>query len=122
MSFPFVVLGAREGFDSVPRRLEVVAMSLGATRLRTFSAVTLPLAARGILHGTVFAFARALGEFGATTIVAGNIPGRTETLALGIYARIESFDDRNALLLAAISATFALLLTGAANLFLRPRR
>ena len=85
MSFPLLVLGAKQGFESVPRRLEQVAASLGATPFQVFRRVSLPLAARGILHGAVFAFARALGEFGATTIVAGNIPGRTETLALGIY-------------------------------------
>jgi molybdate transport system permease protein len=122
MSFPFVVLGAREGFESVPRRLELVAASLGAAPLRVFASVTLPLAARGILHGAVFAFARALGEFGATTIVAGNIPRRTETLALAIYARIESFGERDAIALSCVSAALALLLTGAANRFLRTRK
>jgi molybdate transport system permease protein len=81
----------------------------------------MPHAARGILHGCVFAFARALGEFGATTIVAGNVPGRTETLAIGIYARIESFQDRDALVLSGISVVLALALMSGAQLVLRRR-
>jgi molybdate transport system permease protein len=122
MSFPFVVLGARAAFESVPRRLELVAASLGAPAGRIFAGVTLPLAARGILHGLVFAFARALGEFGATILVAGNIPGRTETLALGIYARIEAFEHGDALALSGISLALALVLMAVAQRVLRGRR
>lgn len=122
MSFPLLVRGAEQGFAAVPRRLEQVARSLGASRARVFRTVTLPLAARGILHGVVFAFARGLGEFGATTLVAGNVPGRTETLALGMYARIEEFRTGEALLLAGVSAGLALLITGTAEALLRRRR
>jgi len=121
MAFPFLVLGAKSAFDSVPVRLESVASSLGATPWQVFRRVTLPLSARGILHGATFAFARALGEFGATTVVAGNIPGRTETLALGIYARIESFQEQDAVLLSCLSLVLALLFTGAAQVLLRPK-
>jgi molybdate transport system permease protein len=121
MAFPFLVLGAKQAFESVPRRLEQVAGSLGATRWQVLRGVTLPLAARGILHGATFAFARALGEFGATVIVAGNIPGRTETLALGIYARIESFQEREAILLSCLSVVLALAFTGAAHAFFGER-
>jgi len=119
MSLPLVVLGARQGFESVPHRLEAVAETLGASRRRVFLSISLPLAARGILYGVVFAFARGLGEFGATTLVAGNVPGQTETLALGIYARIQEFDDRSALLLAGVSTALALVVTGLAERFLR---
>jgi molybdate transport system permease protein len=122
MAFPFVVLGARAAFEAVPARLELVAASLGARPGRVFREITLPLAARGIVHGAVFAFARALGEFGATTLVAGNIPGRTETLAIGIYARIESFRDSEAIVLSCVSAALALALMSAAQHFTRPRR
>src|SRR5262245_6320411 len=94
MSFPLLVMGARQGFDAVPRRLEQVAATLGAKRSRIFLAITLPHAARGILYGFLFAFARGLGEFGATTLVAGDTPGETETLALAIYSRIHQFQDR----------------------------
>jgi molybdate transport system permease protein len=122
MSFPFLVLGAKAGFESVPRRLEQVAASLGATPLQVFRRVSLPLAARGILHGAVFAFARGLGEFGATTIVAGNIPGKTETLALGIYARIEAFQDRDAIVLSCLALVLALVFIAAAQVLLKPGR
>src|SRR5262245_63468837 len=122
MSFPLLVRGAEQGFAGVPRRLEQVASSLGASRSRVFLRITLPLAARGILYGVVFAFARGLGEFGATTLVAGHIPGRTETLALAIYGRIEAFEDGEAALLSLVSVTLALATTGLAERFLRERR
>lgn len=121
MSLPLVVLGAQQGFQAVPRRLEQVAATLGASPARVFFAVSLPLATRSIAHGSLFAFARALGEFGATTLVAGHIPGETETLALAIYARIEQFEDAQALVLSAASIGMALLITGAAELCLRRR-
>ena len=121
MSFPLLVLGARHGFESVPRRLEQVAATLGAGRARVFRRITLPLAARGILYGTVFAFARGLGEFGATTLVAGHVPGKTETLALAIYARIEEFEDGQALVLSLVSVLLAFLMTAGAEIFLKER-
>ena len=121
MSLPLLVLGAQQGFDAVPRRLEQVATTLGASRRRVFLAITLPHASRGILFGFLFAFARGLGEFGATALVAGDIPGQTETLALAIYGRIHQFEDRDAALLSAISVLLALATTGIAQLFLRDR-
>ena len=121
MSLPLLVLGAEQAFAGVPRRLEHVAATLGASRWRVFARVTLPLAARGLLHGSLFAFARSLGEFGATAVVAGNIPGRTETLALGIYSRIHGFEDREALILAGVSLALAVASTWAAELWLRRR-
>jgi len=121
MSFPLLVLGAREGFSAVPLRLERAAATLGARPARVFLSVSLPLAARGILYGAVFAFARGLGEFGATTLVAGHIPGETETLALAIYARIEAFEDGDALALSFVSIAIALVTTGAAEAFLKRR-
>jgi molybdate transport system permease protein len=122
MSLPLLVMGARQGFDAVPHRLEAVATTLGASRWRVLLAITLPHAARGILFGFLFAFARGLGEFGATALVAGDIPGQTETLALAIYARIGQFQDRDAALLAVISLCIALVTTGVAQLFARGRR
>lgn len=121
MSFPLLVLGAEQGFASVPARLEAVASTLGASRSRVFLRVTLPLARRGILYGMVFAFARGLGEFGATTLVAGHIPHQTETLSLAIFARIEAFEDGEAFLLCAVSLSLALAITVAAEVFLRAR-
>lgn len=121
MAFPLFVLGAREGFASVPRRLERVAASLGASLWRVVFEVSLPLAARGIAHGAVFAFARALGEFGATILVAGRIPGETETLALAIYDRFQHFEDAQAWGFVGVSVAFALVLAFAAERFLRRR-
>lgn len=119
MAFPLLVLGAENAFAGVPRRVELAAATLGATRRRVFLTVTLPLARRGVFHGLVFAFARALGEFGATTLVAGHVPGETETLALAIYSRIEAFDDAAAARLSIVSVAIALLVIVAAERFLR---
>src|SRR5215213_3314260 len=78
MSFPLLVRGARVAFEEVNPRLEQIARTLGASDARVFLTITLPLAARGVLGGALLAFARALGEFGATILVAGNIPGKTQ--------------------------------------------
>jgi len=83
-----LVRAARVGFESVDVHLEEIALTLGAGRLRTFFTVTLPLAARAISAGIILAFARAIGEFGATILVAGNIPGRTTTISLKIYEAV----------------------------------
>ena len=99
-----------------------VSRSLGLTSLQTFLRITLPLARRGILYGTLLAFTRALGEFGATAVVAGILPGRTETLALGIWSRIQLGDTDQALLLCGISFGLALGSLLVAELWLRGRR
>ena len=96
MSFPLLVRTARVAFEEVPVRLEQIARTLGAGEIRIFLTVTLPLAARGILGGLLLAFARALGEFGATILVAGNIPGRTTTLSLAIYQLVQLGRDDQA--------------------------
>ncbi len=119
MAFPLLVIGARQGFESVPRRIEQVAETLGISRRTTFFRVTMPLALRGILYGLVLAFARALGEFGATSIVAGHIPGETETLSLAIHSRIENFDDAGAWRLSVVALVLALLFTSFAEYVLR---
>ncbi|MDQ2659554.1 MAG: molybdate ABC transporter permease subunit [Verrucomicrobiota bacterium] len=93
MSFPLLVRSARVGFQEVNRRLEQMARTLGASDRRVFFTITLPLAARAIGAGTVLAFARAVGEFGATILVAGNIPGRTTTLSLRIYETVQLGHD-----------------------------
>lgn len=121
MALPLLVLAAERGFAAVPRRLEQVAATLGASRTRVFLRVSLPLAWPSICHGLLFAFARALGEFGATAQVAGHIPGQTETLALAIYARVQQFDDAGAWQLAMVSVALSLAATGAAEWTLRRR-
>ena len=107
MSLPLLVRSARVAFEQVPPRLEQVAATLGAGPWRVFFTVTLPLAGRGILAGTVLAFARALGEFGATIMLAGNIPGQTSTLSLTIYQSVQTGDDQRAYALLIVSAVIA---------------
>jgi molybdate transport system permease protein len=108
VGLPLLVRACEQAFAEVDVRFEQVARSLGAGRLATFLRVSLPLARRGVLYGVLLAFTRALGEFGATALVAGIIPGRTETLALGIWARVQLGDDRGALVLCGVSFALAL--------------
>ena len=108
VGLPLVVRSCEHAFAGVNARYEQVARSLGHGRARTFLRVTLPLAHRGVLYGALLGFTRALGEFGATAVVAGILPGRTETLALGIYTRIRLGDDGAALALCAASFVLAL--------------
>jgi molybdate transport system permease protein len=107
MSFPLLVRTVRVAFEEVPVRLEQVARTLGSGPWRVAFTITLPLARRGVLAGTVLAFARALGEFGATIMVAGFIPGKTETLALGIYHSVQLGRDDAALVLLTVSIAIA---------------
>lgn len=87
---PFYVVAARQAFDAIDGDLVAVSRTLGASPMRTFFAVELPLAAGGILAGAALSWARALGEFGATMLFAGNLPGVTQTLPLAIYAALDS--------------------------------
>lgn len=119
VGFPFLARACEQAFADVEPRFEQLARSLGYTRSATFLRVTLPLARRGVLYGLVLAFTRGLGEFGATAVVAGIQPGRTETLALGIWSRIESGDDSGALALCAASFVLALAATTLAEGWLR---
>ena len=107
MSLPLLVRSARVAFEEVPLRLEQVARTLGAGPWRVFFTVTLPLARRGLLAAIVLAFARALGEFGATAMVAGMIPGQTITLSLGIYQNVQLGHDDAALAMLAVSVVLA---------------
>lgn len=103
MAFPLLVRSARSGFEEVDPRLVAVARTLGDSRTRAFFRVTLPLAWRGVMTGLLLAFSRALGEFGATVLVAGNIPGRTQTLALAIFHRTQLGEDAGALRLVGVA-------------------
>jgi molybdate transport system permease protein len=106
MGLPLFVRAARAGIEQVDSRYEAVAATLGARPFRVFVAVTLPLAAPAVIAGAVLAFARALGEFGATIMIAGSIPG-TRTLAVAIYSFSETGRDREAAALLLVSATIA---------------
>jgi molybdate transport system permease protein len=95
-AFPLFLLPARGAFEAIDPALEDVARLLGRGELSVFVAVTLPLAWRGLAAGVVLAFARALGDFGATLMVAGNIPGLTQTAALAIYDAVQINDSARA--------------------------
>jgi molybdate transport system permease protein len=105
----------RAGIEQVDRRYEAAAATLGAAPLRVFFTVTLPLARPAVMAGAVLGFARALGEFGATIMIAGSIPGSTRTLAVAIYSFAETGRDREAGTLVAISAAIALIALAASN-------
>jgi molybdate transport system permease protein len=107
VALPLVARTARAAFEGVEPRLELMARTLGFSRTRTFLTVTLPLARRGLLAAVALGFGRALGEFGATVIVAGNIPGRTQTLSLAIFSEIQLGNDAAALRLVAITVVLA---------------
>lgn len=119
MSFPLLVRAARVAFEEVNPRLEQIARTLGASDARVFVTITLPLAARGIVSGMLLAFARAIGEFGATILVAGNIPGRTSTLSLAIYNLVQLGRDGEAFRLLAIAVAIAFLAVWISEAFLR---
>jgi molybdate transport system permease protein len=107
MSFPLLVRSARTAFAEVNPRFEQIARTLGAGEWRVFFSITVPLAWRGIIGGMILAFARALGEFGATIMVAGNIPGKTATLSLSIYESVQLGQDTAAFRLLGISVALA---------------
>ncbi|MDF7676601.1 molybdate ABC transporter permease subunit [Neisseriaceae bacterium ESL0693] len=94
VSFPLIFKPARAAFESIDRQLEYAAQILGLSPWRIFLRVTLPLAWRGILAGVLLAFARSLGEFGATLMVAGSIPGQTQTLSIAVYEAVQAGDDQ----------------------------
>jgi len=119
MSLPLLVRAARVAFEEVNPRLEQIARTLGAGNARVFLTITLPLAARGIVSGMLLAFARAIGEFGATILVAGNIPGRTSTLSLAIYNLVQLGRDGEAFRLLAIAVAIAFLAVWISEAFLR---
>jgi molybdate transport system permease protein len=110
MALPIMIKSARAALESVDSRYEVVSFSLGKGQFETFFRVTLPLALRGLLAGIVLSFARALGEFGATLMLAGNIPGKTQTMPLAIFEAFIAGEDRQAHVLALI-LTFASIAT-----------
>jgi molybdate transport system permease protein len=121
MSFPLLVRSARTAFEEVDPRLVGLARTLGCGPVAAFVRVTLPLAWRGIVAGTVLAFARALGEFGATIMIAGNIPGRTQTLALAIFQASQVGRDDRARALAGVTVLLAFVTLWTAEWFTRRR-
>jgi molybdate transport system permease protein len=115
MGLPLLVRTAKAGFEQLDRRYEEVAATLGASPRRVFYSISLPLAWPAVASGLVLAFARALGEFGATILVAGNIPGSTQTLAVAIYGYAETGRDADAIRLIGISIAIAFAALWSAN-------
>ena len=117
VAFPLVLKSARAAFEGIDPQLENAARVLGLTEAALFFRVTLPLAWRGVLAGVLLAFARALGEFGATLMVAGSIPGRTQTLSIAVYEAVQAGQDSTANLLVGItSLTCVIVLLAAGRL------
>jgi len=114
-STPLLVKSARAAFESVDRSFERAARNLGASELRLFWRVTLPLARRSILAAGALAFARSLGDFGVTLMIAGNIPGRTQTVAIAIYDAVEAGNGATARILVVIVSVIALIILSVAN-------
>lgn len=121
VAFPLLVRTVRTSFEEIDPRLEAVARTLGKKPLVVFATVSLPLAFRGILAGSILAFSRALGEFGATIMVAGNIPGETQTLSLAIFQLVQLGRDPEAYRLAGVTVLIALVAIWLAERLSRPR-
>ncbi len=122
MSFPLLVRSVRTSFAEINPRLEQIAATLGASTVKIFLVIAIPLAARGIIAGSLLAFSRALGEFGATILLAGNIPGRTQTLSLAIFNYVQVGRDAEAYTLLGITVVLAFASVWCSEWLLRSRR
>ena len=120
--FPLIYKSARAALEQVDKHLEDAARTLGASEWRVFVSVSLPLAWKGIFAGIMLAFARGMGEFGATLMIAGNIPGKTQTLALAIYDAFQAGNDLQASWLVVITSAVCVSLLMAAELLVRLKR
>lgn len=117
--FPLIYKSARAALEQVDPHLENAARTLGSSEWRVFVSVSLPLAWKGIFAGLMLAFARGMGEFGATLMIAGNIPGKTQTLALAIYDAFQAGNDAQAVWLVVITSAVCVSLLMAAELLLK---
>ena len=122
VAFPLVVKGARSAFETVDPQLEQAARVLGVSGMGVFLRVTLPLAWRGVLAGTLLAFARSMGEFGATLMVAGSIPGKTQTLSIAVYEAVQAGQDDTANLLVLVTSVTCVAVLVAASRLAPPRK
>ncbi len=121
-AIPLLVKSSRAALENIDRAFERAGRSLGASEWRLFWRVSLPLARRPIAAATALAFARSLGDFGATLMIAGNIPGRTQTAAIAIYDAVESGDTRTALILVLVISALTALIVFLANRLEQRRR
>lgn len=120
-ALPLVTKSLRAAFEGVNIELEAAAKTLGLSNRRIFFRVTLPLASRGVLAATALAFARALGDFGVTIMIAGNIPGKTQTASVAIYDAVQAGRDNEAFILAVIVSLIAVVMLYFINHFGRLR-
>ena len=120
-ALPLMVKSVRAAFEALDPRIEDAARTLGASEFRVFLTVSLPLARRSIQAATVLAFARALGDFGVTLMIAGNIPGKTQTAAVAIYDAVQAGRERDALILVLIVSALALMFLYTTNKLSSPR-
>jgi molybdate transport system permease protein len=120
VAFPLVYKAARAAFEGVERQYEQAARVLGKSEFEVFLRVTLPLAWRGILAGSMLAFARAMGEFGATLMVAGSLPGRTQTLSIAVYEAVQAGKDDVANFLVIVTSIVCITILLASGRLLRP--
>ncbi|KAF1023806.1 MAG: Molybdenum transport system permease protein ModB [Paracidovorax wautersii] len=121
VALPLILKSASAAFAGVDRSLEAAASTLGQSRWSVFMRVTLPLAWPGILAGTLLAFARAMGEFGASLMVAGSIPQQTQTLSMAIYDAVQAGHDELALLLVIVTSVLSVLILAASQRFFSTR-
>jgi len=121
VGFPLVLKAARSAFEAVDIQFEQAARVLGVSRLGIFLRVTLPLAWRGVLAGALLAFARSMGEFGATLMVAGSIPGKTQTMSIAVYEAVQAGQDDTANLLVLITSVTCIAVLLLANRLTPPR-
>jgi len=121
VAFPLVFKSARAALESVGKQYEEAARTLGQNELAVFLRVSLPIAFRGILSGGMLAFARAMGEFGATLMVAGNLPGRTQTLSLAVYSAVQAGNDALANSLVLIISIVCVIILMTTSKLLKPR-
>lgn len=119
--FPLTYTSCKAALAGVDHNLEKAARTLGATEWKVFWRISLPLARRGILAGVLLSFARGMGEFGATMMLAGNIPGRTQTLAVAIYADFQGGHDTQATILALTASVICAVILVSANLLFCPK-
>jgi molybdate transport system permease protein len=122
VALPLVYKGARAALEGVERQFEQAARVLGKSEFSVFLQVTLPLAWRGILAGAMLAFARAMGEFGATLMVAGSLPGRTQTLSIAVYEAVQAGKDDVANFLVMVTSVVCIVILLASGRLLRPIR
>ena len=121
VSLPLVFKASKTAFEGVDANLEKAARTLGSSEAGVFFRVSLPLAWRGILSGTMLTFARAMGEFGATLMVAGNLPGKTQTLSLAVYSAVQAGEDRLAAYLVVVTSLFCVVVLVLSGKILKTR-